>query len=140
MYVIVRTLPFLKGGIRYFKNGCWGRWKVFTRNGGRGRGTRNEKGGWGWGLVYNGGMENFFWRTPAPTVLSIALFLWLNGWSRHNWCTILPNDNMDLYMSSFGTLVPEEPWYVLYARGVKFTEIWHIRGPLRGHTGAFRGQ
>ena len=31
------------------------------------------------------------------------------------WCAILLNDNMDLHMSSLGTLVPEGPWYVFYA-------------------------
>ena len=31
--------------------------------------------------------------TPTPTVYSVVLFLWLNGWSRHIWCTILLNDN-----------------------------------------------
>ena len=30
-------------------------------------------------------------------------------------CAILLNDNMDLHMSSLGTLVPEGPWYVFYA-------------------------
>ena len=43
--------------------------------------------------------------TPTPTVLSVALFLWLNGWFCHIWCAILPNDNIDLHMSSLGTLV-----------------------------------
>ena len=51
---------------------------------------------------------------PAPTVFSVAMFLWLNGWSRHIWCAILLNDNMDLYMSSLGTLVPEGPWCVFH--------------------------
>ena len=48
--------------------------------------------------------------TSIPTVLSVVLFLWLNGWSRHIWCIILLNDNIDLHMSSLGTLVPEGPW------------------------------
>ena len=48
------------------------------------------------------------------TVLSVVLFLWQNEWSRHTWCAILLNDNMDLHMSSLGTLVPEGPWCVFY--------------------------
>ena len=65
-------------------------------------------------------------QTPTPTVLSIVLFLWQNGWSHHIWCAILLNDNMDLHMFSLGTLAPEGSWYVLYAKGVKLTEIWNI--------------
>ena len=41
----------------------------------------------------------------SPTVPSLDLFLWLNGWSCHIWCVILLNDNMDIHMSSLGTLV-----------------------------------
>ena len=52
-------------------------------------------------------------QTPTPTVLSVVLFLWQNGWSHHIWCAILLNDNMDLHMFSLGTLVPEGSWYVL---------------------------
>ena len=52
---------------------------------------------------------------PTPTARSVVMCLWLNGWSRHNWCTILLNDDMDLYMSSLCTLVPEGPWCVFYA-------------------------
>ena len=46
--------------------------------------------------------------------LSVVLFLWLNGWSLHIWFAILLNDNMDLHMSSLGSLVPEGPWCVFY--------------------------
>ena len=49
------------------------------------------------------------------TVFSAVMFLWLNRWSCHIWCVILLNDNMDLYMSSLGTLVPEGPWCVFHA-------------------------
>ena len=58
-----------------------------------------------------------FLQPPTSTliVLSVVQFLWLNGWSYHIWCAILPNDNMDLHMSSLGTLVPEGPWSVFYA-------------------------
>ena len=33
---------------------------------------------------------------------------------------------MDLQILRLGTLVPGGPWYVFHAKGVKFTEIWHI--------------
>ena len=52
---------------------------------------------------------------PTRTVLSVVLFLLLNGWSGHTWCAISLNDNMDLHISSLGTLVPEGPWGVFYA-------------------------
>ena len=42
--------------------------------------------------------------TPSPTAHSVALFLWLNGWSRHIWCAILLNI-MDVHMSSLRTLM-----------------------------------
>ena len=54
-------------------------------------------------------------RTHSPTALSVVMFLWLNGWSHHIWCVILVNNDMDLYMSSLGTLVPEGPWCLFYA-------------------------
>ena len=53
--------------------------------------------------------------TPTLTALSFVLFLWLNWQSHHIWCATLINDDMDLHMSSFGTLVPEGPWYMFYA-------------------------
>ena len=53
--------------------------------------------------------------THTRTVLSVLLFLFLNGWSGHIWCAISLNDNMDLHISSLGTLVPEGPWCVFYA-------------------------
>ena len=49
--------------------------------------------------------------------LSVVLFIWLNGWSRHIWCIIL----IMLWMytcqglSSLATLVPEGPWCVFNA-------------------------
>ena len=57
---------------------------------------------------------------PTLTVLSVILFLWLKGWSRHIRCATLLNDNMDLHMSSLGTLVPRTrrtliPQCVFYA-------------------------
>ena len=54
-------------------------------------------------------------RTSTPAVLSVVLFLWLNGWSHYIWCAILLNDNMDLHMWSLGNLVPERTWCVSYA-------------------------
>ena len=53
-------------------------------------------------------------QPPLPSVLSVFMFLWLNGWSRHIWWTILLNDNMDLYMSILGALVPEGLWCVFH--------------------------
>ena len=47
----------------------------------------------------------------TPTVLSIALLLWLNGWSRHIWCAILFGDNSGsthvehCYLSTRRTLI-----------------------------------
>ena len=58
--------------------------------------------------------------TPTPNALSVVIFLRLNRWSWHIWCTILLNDNMDLHMSRLGTLVPEGPWYGVYAARHQF--------------------
>ena len=58
--------------------------------------------------------------TPTPTAPSVVMFLWLNGWSRHIWCAILLNDNMDLHMSSLHTLVPEGSWCMFYAKRHQF--------------------
>ena len=62
--------------------------------------------------------------TPTPTVLPVVLFLWLNGWSHHIWCANLLNDNMDLHISSLGTLVPERPWCVFY--GTRCQVCWAL--------------
>ena len=59
-----------------------------------------------------------------PTVLSVVLFLWLNGWSRHIWCAILLNDSMDLHMSSYGTIVSEGPWCVFCA--IRHQVYWSL--------------
>ena len=62
---------------------------------------------------------------PTSTVLSVVLFLWLNGWSHYIWCAILFNDNMDLVrMSSLGALVPEGPWHVFYA--TRYQVYWGL--------------
>ena len=53
--------------------------------------------------------------TSTPATLSVVLFFWLNGWSRHIWCSILLNDVMDLHMSSLSILVPEGHWCMFYA-------------------------
>ena len=48
-------------------------------------------------------------------------------WSHHIWCAILLNDNMDLHMSSLGTLVPERPWCVFYAtRRQVYWRLTHV--------------
>ena len=84
----------------------------------------------------------------TPTVFSVVLFLWLNGWSRHIWCAILLNDNMNLHISSLGTLVPKGPWCMLCNKassllrsdtcGFYSTPIWYHKhtnthNTLRGH-------
>ena len=50
------------------------------------------------------------------------------GWTGDHaiWCAILPNDNMDLHISSLGTLVPEGLDVYFMQQGTKFTEIWHL--------------
>ena len=59
-------------------------------------------------------------QTSTPAVLSVVLFLWLNGWSHYIWCAILLNDDMDLHMwSLLGNLVPEGTWCVSYATRCK---------------------
>ena len=71
--------------------------------------------------------------TPTPTVLSVVLFLWLNGWSQHIWCAILLDDNMDLNMSSLGTLVPETPWCVVCNKDsslLRSDTMWFFTGNL----------
>ena len=40
---------------------------------------------------------------PQLTLLSVVLFLWMNGYLCHIWCAILLNDNMHLHMLSLGT-------------------------------------
>ena len=121
--------------MRFSKNGC---------NGGGEKFLLEMEGSWEWGWwFYNGGMGNKWQRgtnedplcclpalfqilpTPSPsfqsppattpTVLSIFLFLLLNGLSYHIRCGILLNYIMDLHMSSLGILVPEGPWCVFSA-------------------------
>ena len=58
--------------------------------------------------------------TPTPNALSVVIFLRLNRWSWYIWCTFLLNYNMDLHMSRPGTLVPEGPWYGVYATRHQF--------------------
>ena len=53
---------------------------------------------------------------PIPRVLSVVLFLWLDGWSRHIWYAFLLNNNMDLNMFSLGTSAPGGPWCVFYSK------------------------
>ena len=69
--------------------------------------------------------------TPTPTVLSVVLFLWLNGWSRHIWCAVLLNHIMDLW-SMYGSNKPsnfsnqKDLDVCSMQQGVKFTEVWLI--------------
>ena len=124
--------PKWRGGMRFFKNGCneavvvsW--WEIFTRNGGK-PGMEWVRGGGviigGWEIFrvslhsWQRGANPQFYKDlpilptphlqPPPPLFSVVLFLWLPGWSRHIWCAILLNGNMDLLMSSLGTLVPEK--------------------------------
>ena len=64
--------------------------------------------------------------TPIPPPLFVALFLWLNGWSRHIWCFILLNEIMDLHMLSLGILAPQRPCSVLYATRFQITTVKHM--------------
>ena len=51
--------------------------------------------------------------TSTFTILCVVLFLWLNGWSRHIWCIILPN-NLEFNYNII-LLVPEGSCCVFYA-------------------------
>ena len=64
--------------------------------------------------------------TPIPPPLFVALFLWLNGWSRHIWCFILLNEIMDVHMLSLGILAPQRPCSVLYATRFQITTVKHM--------------
>ena len=137
----------------FFKNGYnggGGRWELFTRKGGRGRGWEIFKGSLhSWQRAANPLLNEdpscigyhpppFFQflstttttpnflspPTPTPTVFPVDLFLWLNGWSHHIWCAIFLNDNLDLHMLSLDTLVPEGPWFVFYA--TKHQDYWGL--------------
>ena len=93
-----------------------GEWEISTRNRGGGGGGF-IMGDWKFlkslDLIGRGVITSI--TTPAPTFLSVVLFLWLNRWSQHIWCAILLNDNIDLHMLNLETLVPEGPWCVFYA-------------------------
>ena len=54
-----------------------------------------------------------------------ALFLWLNRWLCNILCTILFNYIMDLYMFSFGTLIPEGVCCVFYT--TRHQIYWRLR-------------
>ena len=87
--------------------------------------------------------SNFVLHPPASlsppsttrTVLFVDQFLCLNGWSCHILCAILLNGNMDLHMSNLGTLVPERPWCVFYARRQVYWGLTHVffTGTLIGY-------
>ena len=44
------------------------------------------------------------------------------------------NDDMDLHMSSLGTLVPEGPWCVFYVTRLKSDTMWFFTVTLISHT------
>ena len=77
--------------------------------------------------------------TPTPTDLSVVLFLWLNGWSRHIWCAFLPNDIMDLHLSSLGTLVKRQAYWDLTHKFFTSTLIgYHTHTHTHMHTKTHR--
>ena len=57
-------------------------------------------------------LSPFFKFGPLPTALFLALFLWLNVWSRQIYCFLL--NVMDLNLSILHTLVPAAPICVFY--------------------------
>ena len=68
-------------------------------------------------------------QRPTATVLSIFLFLWLNGWSRHIWCDILHNEIMTTWIYTCCALVHEyqkDLDVYFMQNGVKVTEVRHI--------------
>ena len=82
-------------------------------------------------------------QTPTTTVRSVVMFLWLNGWPWHNWCAILHNGNMIIWiynMSRLGTLVLEWPWFVFYATrrqvywGLTHNVVFYWYSDLISHT------
>ena len=98
-------------------------------------------------IVARGVLTSLFLKTlphptplSIPTVLSVVLFLWLIKRSCHIWCAVLLNDNMDLHMSSLGTLVPEGPWCVFYATrrqvywGLTHNVVFYWYSDLISHT------
>ena len=54
-------------------------------------------------------------QPSPPLFFLLSSVLWLNGLLRHIWYVVLFNYNMDLHMSSLGTLVPEGTLCVFYA-------------------------
>ena len=78
--------------------------------------------------------------TLTSIILSVVIFLWLNGWSHHIWRAILLNDNMDIHMSSLVTLVPEGPSFVFYATrhhvywGLTHNTVFYWYSNLISHT------
>ena len=88
--------------------------EIFTRN--WGKPEMGAEGGGGGGGGGGSGFVMVDWESFKVSLHSkFVLFHWLNGWSRHIWYAILLNDNMDLQISSLGTLVPKGPWCVFYA-------------------------
>ena len=78
---------------------------------------------------------------PNPTlaVLSVVVFLWLNGWSCHIWCAILQNNNMDLHVLSLGSFTL---MFVYATRYIMWffigTLIWYHMQKHTAHLGTSR--
>ena len=53
-------------------------------------------------------------QPPSPLLFLLFCLFWVNEWSRHIWCAILLNENMDMHTSNLDTLVPEGPWCLFY--------------------------
>ena len=79
--------------------------------------------------------------SPFPfQILSTPPSLPLLPCHLHIWCAILLNDNIDMYVSSLGTLVPEGPWYLFYATrcqfywGLAYNVVFQWYSDLISHT------
>ena len=66
----------------------------------------------------------------TSTAYSVALFLWLNGWSCDIWCAFFLNDIMDVHMSSLKTLM-----HVLCSKTSSLlrSDMWFFAGTLIWH-------
>ena len=78
--------------------------------------------------------------TLTTIILSLVIFLWLNGWSHHIWRAIILNANMDIHMSSLVTLVPVGPSFVFYVTrhqvywGLTHNAVFYWYSNLISHT------
>ena len=119
--------------MKFFENGYNRGWEIFTRNGGK---ARNG----GVGFIMGGYclcplFQMLSTPPPPPTFLSpptspplffllSCLFSWMGD---HTTFDVLFSDNINQHMSSLGSLVPEGPGCVFYAKGIMFTWVWHIQ-------------